>query len=149
MAPFVWPCLIIAGIIRRPPHSSAEDQPWLRGAQPSLCLGSRDQWQRQTWQGLRFLVVQLFASQVEGRMYIYKLHDYFFGRDYNFVSYFGKCRVFVLSHMMAACAGAWISPRDEQKDSNQSTPGIGIYRRHVTLLPLTHSFLLLLPSGSL
>lgn len=77
MAPFVWPCLMIAGIIRRPPHSSAEDQPWLRGAQPSLCLGSRDQWQRQTWQGLRFLVVQLFASQVEGRMYIYKLHDYF------------------------------------------------------------------------
>lgn len=62
-------------------------------------------------------MVQLFASQVEGRIYIYELYDsnYFFRRDYNFVGYFRKCRgiFFGLSPITAAWAGAWVNLGDE------------------------------------
>lgn len=82
VGPFVWPCLVMAGTIRRPCPSSAVDQPWQSGFSASGVTSpcpsrriSTYEWQRQCWQGLSFLVVQLFASQVEGRMSIYELYD--------------------------------------------------------------------------
>lgn len=47
---------------------------------------------------------------------------YYFSADCNFMDYFRKCRVFVLSHMIVAYIETWMHPSDGQWEESSQSP---------------------------
>lgn len=132
MVRFVWPCLMMAGIIRRPSHSSAVTGPGQVAFPPvvqiSSCLSrriSRYQWQRQSWQCLCFLVVQLFANQVEGKMYIYELYgpNYFLAETIILRVTLGSVEFWASTIWLWHVEGTWMNLSDEWDGANRERQG--------------------------
>lgn len=145
MVRFVWPCLMMAGIIRRPSHSSAVTGPSHVAFPPVVQISSglarrisRYQWQRQSWQCLRFLVVQLFASQVEGKMYIYELYgpNYFLAETIILRVTLGSVEFWASTVGLWHVEGAWMNLTDEWDGSNRELQGQGHIKKMGNPIPL-------------
>ena len=134
MVPSAWPCLVGAGVIRSHLTALPSTSPG-RAVLISLCLGSTYQWQKQRWQCLSFLVVQLFASQTEGRMSVYELSDYF---SAEFVGHFRKRRVLLLGHVIAARCRGRGEPKRRIGGLKSESSGTGTYKKTHHPTPLDH-----------